>query len=449
MNALPQIYQDAVKTIKQAILESQYRSAKMISGEQLSLYFGIGCYVSEHSRTDKWGTGAIESISEQLKKELPGLHGFSAESIKKMRQFYEFWSQFINRSPSATDLQVTDSKDVASYIQVNSFALQNWSPVATEINRDDFLGISFSHHMEILNKTKDIDTVLFYIHETVMHRWDKYTLRDKLKLKIHETQKGISNNFVQTIPSSRQALQAVKMFKDEYLLDYINLEDIDAADEDDVDERVVENTIVRNVKRFMMKFGKDFAYVGNQYDLEVFGEEQRSDLLFFNRQLNCLVAIELKAGKFKTAYLGQLYGYLQVLDDQVRKPHENPSIGIILCRRANRAFVEYAIRDYTKPMGVLPLTRPSAICLRPSVKPFPTKTTSRNSCSRFHHSIIPSLLSFHQVMEYNQSQATSSYVCIRHPISPLICVYRRFVRCSVFTAKVRAQRTGRMPYNAR
>lgn len=352
MNALPQIYQDAVKTIKQAILESQYRSAKMISGEQLSLYFGIGCYVSEHSRTDKWGTGAIESISEQLKKELPGLHGFSAESIKKMRQFYEFWSQFINRSPSATDLQVTDSKDVASYIQVNSFALQNWSPVATEINRDDFLGISFSHHMEILNKTKDIDTVLFYIHETVMHRWDKYTLRDKLKLKIHEIQKGISNNFVQTIPSSRQALQAVKMFKDEYLLDYINLEDIDAADEDDVDERVVENTIVRNVKRFMMKFGKDFAYVGNQYDLEVFGEEQRSDLLFFNRQLNCLVAIELKAGKFKTAYLGQLYGYLQVLDDQVRKPHENPSIGIILCRRANRAFVEYAIRDYTKPMGV-------------------------------------------------------------------------------------------------
>ena len=164
MNALPQIYQDAVKTIKQAILESQYRSAKMISGEQLSLYFGIGCYVSEHSRTDKWGTGAIESISEQLKKELPGLHGFSAESIKKMRQFYEFWSQFINRSPSATDLQVTDSKDVASYIQVNSFALQNWSPVATEINRDDFLGISFSHHMEILNKTKDINTVLFYIH---------------------------------------------------------------------------------------------------------------------------------------------------------------------------------------------------------------------------------------------------------------------------------------------
>jgi len=352
MNVLPQIYKDAVKIIKQAILESQYRSAKLISGEQLSLYFGIGGYVSNHSRQEKWGSGAIDSISELLKRELPGLHGFSAESIKKMRQFYEFWSQFINRSPMATDLQVSETKEVLPFIQVNSFALQNWSPMATEINRDDFLGISFSHHMEILNKTKDIDTVLFYIHETVMHRWDKYTLREKLKLKIHETQKIIPNNFVQTISSSRQALQAVRMFKDEYLLDYINLEDIDAADDEDVDERIVEHTIISNVKRFMMTFGKDFAYVGNQYHLEVFGEEQRNDLLFFNRQLNCLVAIELKGGKFKTAYLGQLYGYLQVLDDQVRKPHENPSIGIILCRRANRAFVEYAVRDYTKPMGV-------------------------------------------------------------------------------------------------
>ena len=102
MNALPQIYQDAVKTIKQAILESQCRAAKMINGEQLSLYFGIGCYVSEHSRTE-WGTGAIDAISEQLRKELPGLHGFSAESIKKMRLFYEFWSRFLNRSPMATD----------------------------------------------------------------------------------------------------------------------------------------------------------------------------------------------------------------------------------------------------------------------------------------------------------------------------------------------------------
>lgn len=352
MKALPQEYRDAVKIIKQAILESQYRAARLICGEQLSLYFGIGCYVSMNSRKGTWGKGAIEAISGQLKKELPGLRGFSSETIKKMRLFYEFWSPFLNRPPMAVDLQDADSKHLESYIQVNSFALQNWSPMATEIKRDEFLGISFSHHMEILNKTKDINIVLFYIHETIMHHWDKYTLREKLKHKIHETQKDIPSNFVQTITSSRHALQAVKMFKDEYLLDFINIEDIDAGDDSDVDERIVENSIVNNVKQFMMTFGKDFAYVGNQYNLNVFGEELRSDLLFFNRQLNCLVAIELKSGKFKTSYLGQLYSYLQVLDDQVRKPHEKPSIGIILCKRANRAFVEYAIRDYTKPMGV-------------------------------------------------------------------------------------------------
>lgn len=124
-----------------------------------------------------------------------------------MRQFYEFWSQFINRSPAATDLQVTDTKDVSSYIQVNSFALQNWSPMATEINRDDFLGISFSHHMEILNKTKDIEIVLFYIHETVMHRWDKYTLRGPRDPERYSRQLRPDHFLIQTGPSSRQDVQ--------------------------------------------------------------------------------------------------------------------------------------------------------------------------------------------------------------------------------------------------
>ena len=116
-------------------------------------------------------------------------------------------------------------------------------------------------------------------------------------------------------------MKAIRMFKDEYLLDYINVEDIDAEDDEDVDEAVVEDRIVRNIKKFIMTLGRDFAFVGNQYHLEVFGEEMKSDLLFFNRELNALVAIELKKGKFKPAYLGQLYAYMQVLDDKVKKHH--------------------------------------------------------------------------------------------------------------------------------
>lgn len=339
---------DAIKTIKAAILQSQSKAVMMISGTQLSLYYGVGLYVSANSRKGKWGTGAIRTISEQLRRELPGLRGFSEESIKKMRTFAEYWHHYLNQSPTATDLNTGNTLSVITH---DYFSLAKWSPMATEINRDEFLGISFSHHMEILHKTKDINEVLFCIHESVVHQWDKYTLRDVLKAGIPQPEHVATNNFAQTMPTARAAMKAIRMFKDEYLLDYINVEDIDAQEED-VNERVVEQRIIHNIKRFIMTLGRDFTFVGNQYHLEIYGEEMWSDLLFFNRELNALVAIELKVGKFKPAYLGQLYAYLQVLDDKVRKPHENPSIGIVLCKSANQAFAEYAVRDYNKPLGI-------------------------------------------------------------------------------------------------
>ena len=341
-------YRNAVSTIKQAILQSQYRAAKLVTGEQLSLYFGIGRYVSANSREGTWGTGAIDRISEQLRRELPGLRGFSATSIKKMRTFYEFWCQYINRQPMAVDLQITENNTV---IDIDSFALQNWSPLAVEINREEFLSVSFSHHIEILHKTKDIHEVLFYIHQTVIHKWDKYDLRDRLKSGLYKLQQSATNNFIQTMPVVN-ARKAIGMFKDEYLLDFINVEEMEVDKPADVDERVVEQAIVRNVKQFIMTFGRDFAYIGNQYHLEIFTNEMFPDLLFFNRELNCMVCVELKTGAFKPGYIGQLHTYMRVLDDKVKKPHENPTIGILLCKSADKAFVEYVISDYNSPMGV-------------------------------------------------------------------------------------------------
>ncbi len=341
-------YRNAVSTIKQAILQSQYRAAKLVTGEQLSLYFGIGGYVSTNSREGTWGTGAIERISEQLRRELPGLRGFSASSIKDMRAFYEYWCQYINRQPLAVDLQITENKTV---IDIDSFALQKWSPLAVEINREEFLSVSFSHHIEILHKTKNIHEVLFYIHQTVLHKWDKYDLRDRLKSGLYEKQQSASNNFIQTMPVV-SARKAIGMFKDEYLLDFINVEEMEVDKPADVDERVVEQAIVRNIKQFIMTFGRDFAYIGNQYHLEIFTNEMFPDLLFFNRELNCMVCVELKTGSFKPGYIGQLHTYMRVLDDKVRKPHENPTIGILLCKSADKAFVEYVISDYNSPMGV-------------------------------------------------------------------------------------------------
>lgn len=170
------------------------------------------------------------------------------------------------------------------------------------------------------------------------------------------TQEHLPNNFSKTILNAKEARKAVMMFKDEYALDFINVEEIGERDVTDIDERVVEQQIIQNIKKFIMTFGSDFAFIGSQYHLEVYGIEHFPDLLFFNRELNAMVVVELKKGEFKTSYLGQLMGYLSILDAKVKKPHENPSIGIVLCKSANREYVEFVIQDYNKPIGVATYT---------------------------------------------------------------------------------------------
>lgn len=340
----------AVAEIKRAILSSQYQAAKMTNSFQLSLYFSIGKYVSENTRNKSWGSGAIDNISAQLQKELPGLRGFSAENIKKMRTFYEAWDNVIvsasNSVAMATELPNTSVIDI--YVLVNT----NRSPLATEFNLQEFLSLGFSLHMEILHKAKTQDARIFYIHQAAVNSWGKYELRDYLKADVYNSQGKLPNNFVKTISPSSQSLRAIEMFKDEYLLDYINIEELGERDKEVVDERMIENGIVLNVKRFIQQIGADFCFIGQQYRLAVEGEEYFVDLLFFSRSLRRLVAFELKRGAFKPSYLGQLNFYLTLLDKDVKQPDENPSIGVILCKEANKSVVELAVRDFTKPMGV-------------------------------------------------------------------------------------------------
>lgn len=343
-------YAEAVRVIKEAILRSQYRAASSANKEQLSLYYSIGCYVSKNSRDGFWGKGAIETISRQLQKELPGLRGFSSTNIKNMRSFYEEWSPIVNRRPMADEYK-TQAVVSDSELDEQMLLMEIRQPSADEFNWSDFVAIGFSHHIEIITKAKSLEARLFYIHESATRFWNKYTLRDYLKADLYNHRGTLPNNFTTTIPNAKQALKAVNTFRDEYLLDFINIEELDAQDED-LNERVIEKAIVDNVKRFIMTFGQDFIFVGNQYRVEVSGEEMFVDLLFFNRELNSLVAVELKSGKFRSSYLGQLSTYLSALDTYVKKPHENPAIGIILCRDMNQSFVEFAIRDYDKPMGV-------------------------------------------------------------------------------------------------
>lgn len=347
------IYEEAVDAIKTAILQSQLDAVKTVNEKQLKLYYGIGKYLSFNSRNGFWGKGAIDAISQRLEKELPGLRGFSARNLRNMRTFYEEWA-FLDYDGNYSTLARNALADAVASNSDDPTA-QIWQthlPNSEDFPLEDFLHISFSHHILILSKAKERDERLFYIRQSVSEQLSHSALKKSIAADEYHHQGNLPNNFAGTMSTGRQAIKAISTFKDEYLLDYINVEELEARDAADVDERVLENAIIHNVKNFILTFGKDFAFIRNQYHLDAFGEDQYIDLLFFNRALNCLVAVELKTGKFKTSYLGQLQGYLSVLDGFERKPHENPAVGLILCKDINKSFVNYVIQDYTKPMGV-------------------------------------------------------------------------------------------------
>ncbi|MBR1692189.1 MAG: DUF1016 family protein [Lachnospiraceae bacterium] len=351
-----QKYDEAVELIKTAILQSQYDAVRTVNEKQLMLYYGIGKYISHNSRNGFWGKGAIDEISERLDKELPGLRGFTSRNLRYMRTFYEEWKMLdsANRQ-NRSEENDSDLLELANSKKSEAAITPIWNlqvPNYQDIPLDDFLHIGFTHHRVILGKVKDFDARLFYIRRCASEHFTVDALKNSIAADDYHHQGTLPNNFLQTLPASEQAFRAVNTFKDEYLLDYINVEELDVRDKQDIDEKVMENAIIHNVKNFILTFGRDFAFIRNQYHLDAFGEDQYIDLLFFNRELNCLVAVELKKGKFKTSYLGQLQGYLSVLDGFERKPHENPAIGIILCKDMNKSFVDYVIQDYTKPMGV-------------------------------------------------------------------------------------------------
>ncbi len=359
---------EAVEAIKTAILQGQYEALKDVNRVQLAVYFAIGKYLSENTRKGVWGTGALKQISLQLKKEMPGLRGFSETQLKEMRSFYEGWEILDASTQQHKDLPVENSSVVTDEfsqcnLPVTTDELQMVNnqidiykaikiPDIADFPIEDFFRVPFTHHTRIMSKCKDLSARYYYIHRTAEEHLSVDALEKIIKQQAFENRDKLPNNFSQTISNSSMARKAVMMFKDSYALEFINTEEIGERDRQDIDERVVEQRIVQNIKNFIMTFGKDFSFIGNQYHLEVYGVEFFPDLLFFNRELNSLVVVELKMGEFKPAYLAQLTTYLQILDDHVRKPHENPSIGIVLCKSANKEFVEYVIQKYTSPMGV-------------------------------------------------------------------------------------------------
>lgn len=353
-NEIQQSYIKAAETIKNAILSAQYEAARGVNNIQLMLYYSVGRFISQYSRKAKWGTAAIATISHLLTHDMPGLRGFSEANIKKMRTFYEEWRELDAQTPEAKSLiQTSDLPEINSLIQMNEIQILPFNfPSTDAFPGNDFRSIGFTHHTNILIGTKSRQERMFYISLCAREHLTPDGIKNCIRQNLYAQRGELPNNFLQKLPSGSLAKRAILAFKDQYMLDFINVEELGARDIEEVNETVVEQKIVDNIKQFILRFGKDFLFVGNQYTLNVHGHEHRIDLLFFNRELDCLVAIELKTGPFKQIYLGELNGYLRLLDDFVRKPHENPSIGIVLCKSADKSYVEYMIQDYDKPMGV-------------------------------------------------------------------------------------------------
>ena len=357
----------AVKQIKTAILKSRYEAAALANKELLKLYFGIGQYVSFHSRNKNWGKGAIDSISSLLQQELHGLRGFSATNIRNMRIFYEEWEcmqpylidkkeplfQFseeeLNRQLPSAELK-NQNRQLATGDLNDSFLIQQLATAELENEWIElFLKVPFTQHRLIIRGAEVTEERVFYIQKVATEFWSFETLKHHLKSDLYQRQGKLAHNFQSTLSENAFRQKALMAFKDEMLLDFINIEDAD----EEPNERVLENAIVQNIKKFIMALGTEFSFIGNQHRLLIEDEEYFIDLLFFNRKIQSLVAVELKKGKFKAEYVGKMNLYLSALDEMVKQPHENPSIGIILCKEKNNKIVEFAFRDTSKPMGVV------------------------------------------------------------------------------------------------
>jgi predicted nuclease of restriction endonuclease-like (RecB) superfamily len=310
---LPSDYAAFLKTIKQHISESRIQAYRAVNKELIGLYWNIGREIALRQKRDGWGKSIVEKLSYDLREELPGTSGFSTQNLWYMRQFYLEY----NEHP-------------------------NLQQVVGEI--------PWGQNLIIIAKVKELSAREYYLKMTVEMGWSRNVLLHQIQTQAHKRHKLATkqHNFPDTLPAAL-AEQADQAMKDVYALDFLGITK-------PVVERELERRLVNQIRSVLLEFGHGFAFIGNQYPVKLGNEEYFIDLLFYHRKLKCLVAIELKAGKFKPEYAGKMNFYLNLLNDFVREPDENLSIGIILCGDRNRMEVEYSLKGIEKPMGVAEYT---------------------------------------------------------------------------------------------
>lgn len=307
MNLTNEEYNNFVVEIKNKIKDSQYEAMKAVNKALISLYWGIGKEIYNQQQEKGWGKSIVEVLAKEIKKDFPDTQGFSPRNLWNMRNFY---------------IEYKDNEIL--------------QPLVAEI--------SWTKNIVIMEKCKESLEREFYIKMTRKYGWTKNVLINHIENKSYEKYLLNQTNFDETLPE-KYVKQAKLAVKDEYIFDFMEMSEQHS-------EKDLENNLVNHIKSFLEEMGGNFAFMGNQYRINVGGEDFYIDLLLYHRSLRSLVAIELKIGEFKPEYVGQLQFYLTALDKQVKLEDENPPIGIIICKSKNRTVVEYALNDTDKPIGV-------------------------------------------------------------------------------------------------
>jgi len=304
---LAQEYSAFLRQIKEKIYKAQYDALKKVNKALIKLYWDIGETIVAKQETLGWGKAVVENLAKDLQMEFPGLKGFSSANLWRMRNFYLVYS---------------NNKNLAT------------------MSRE----ISWSHNVAIMEKCKDEPEKQFYMMMAKKFGWTYRVLINHIENQSYQKYLLSQTNFDKTVPE-KYKLQAKLAVKDEYTFDFLELEESHS-------ERELERKLITNIRNFLVEMGGYFAFIGNQYRMEIYGEEYFIDLLLYHRAMRALVAVDLKIGKFKPEYAGKMQFYLSALDDRVKLNDENPSLGIIICKEKKRTIVEYALKDVNKPIGV-------------------------------------------------------------------------------------------------
>lgn len=300
-------YTDWLAELKTRIHTAQQRAALAVNRELVLLYWQIGNDILERQGREGWGAKVIDRLAHDLRTAFPDMKGFSPRNLKYMRAFAQAWPE-------------------AAFVQ------------------EVLAQLPWYHQLALLDKLKTADERRWYAAQAITHNWSRNVLAMQIETNARTRSGQAVTNFAQRLPAPLSDL-ARESLKDPYRFDFLGLHD-------DAQERAVEDALVRHVTQFLLELGAGFAFVGRQVLLDVGGDEFFIDLLFYHLKLRCYVVIELKAGKFKPEHLGQLGFYLTAVDRQVKDEHDNPTIGLLLCKSRNKVVAEYALGDKTQPMGV-------------------------------------------------------------------------------------------------